>query len=137
MNVDKYNRIINQFEMYYPHIYEQVIDWWGSGRTSIAVKLDNGIVYDYDPMDNSIRQVYLGDDTDETTFRKVFGSNIQKMLPYSGMTKSELAVKVGVSSVMMSKYIQGKSTPSAVVAQRIANALGCRLSDLFDEIHIK
>lgn len=137
MIFDKYRRTIEQFEMYYPHLSERVVDWWGSGRMSIVVKLDNDDIYDYDPMDNSIRQVYLGDDADESIMRKGFGSNIQKMLPFSGMTKAELAAKVGVSSVMMSKYIQGKSSPSAVVAYRIANALGCRLNELFDDTYTR
>ena len=134
---DKYERTLTQFELYYPSLYERVVDWWGSGRMSIAVKLDNEDIYDYDPMDNSIRQVYLGDDMDEEVARKEFGNNLQKMLPFSGMTKSELATKVGVSNVMMARYIQGKSVPSAIVARRIARVLGCTVDELFDNTYTK
>lgn len=133
---DKYERTLKKFETYYPNLYDRVDDWWATGRMSIAVKLNNGDVYDYDPIDDSIRPVYLDEDVDETVMRKVFGNNIQKMLPFSGMTKTELAEKVGVSNVMMSRYIQGKSVPSAIVAKRIARALGCGLNELFDETYI-
>ena len=52
------------------------------------------------------------------------------------MSLNELSEKVGVSNVMMSRYIQGKSVPSAIVANRIARALGCRLNELFDETYM-
>ena len=133
---DKYERTLQKFELYYPNLCSQVVDWWASGRMTISVKLNNGDVYDYDPIDDSIRQVYLDEDIDETMMRKAFGNNLQKMLPFSGMTKTELAAKVGVSNVMMSRYIQGKSVPSAIVAHRIARAFGCRLNELFDETYM-
>lgn len=137
MNGDKYERTLRQFELYYPNLYERAVDWWGTGRMSIAVKLNNDEVYDYDPMDDSIRQIYLDDDGDESVMRKALGNNIQKLLPFSGMNKSEFAAAVGISTVMLSKYIRGKSSPSAIVLRRIARALGCTTDNLFDDTYTR
>lgn len=134
---DKYERTLKQFETYYPRLCDRTIDWWASGRMSITVKLDNGVLYDYDPMDNSIRQVYVGDvgEADETVFRKDFGANLQKMIPYSGLSKSELAAKVGITNAMLSRYIRGNSTPSVTIAYKIARALGCLVDELFADTY--
>ena len=135
---DKYERLLEQFELYYPTIYERAVDWWASGRLSITIKLDDDSMFEYDSLDNSIRQVYFNDSgIDETIVRKTFGNNLQKMLPFSGMNQQELADKVEVSRVMLSKYIRGKSVPSVIVARKIANALGCTVDELFDDTYIK
>lgn len=137
---DKYTNTINQFELYYPSLAARTVDWWASGRISIIVKLEDDSMYDYDPMDNSIRQIYncdVDEHADEEFVRKGFGNNLQKMLPFSGMNKSDLAAKVGISTVMLSKYIHGKGTPSVIVARKIAKALGCTVDDLFDDTYIR
>jgi DNA-binding XRE family transcriptional regulator len=136
MMKDKYERTLNRFESYYPSLYERIIDWWASGRMAITVKLDDGTLFEYDPMDESLRQVVDQSDEDETVIRKAFGNNIQKMLPFSGMNQGELADKVGVSRVMMSKYIRGKSVPNVIIARKIAWALDCDINELFDDTYM-
>lgn len=130
---NKYERIIDQFSQYYPGLYEKAIDWWASSSTSILVKIDNDTAVEYDSLDNSIRYVRL-DRTNVTTeeLRLAFGSNLQKLLPHSGLNKMDLAAKIGTSSVMMSRYVAGTSMPSVDKAYQIARAIGCRIDDLFD-----
>ena len=133
---DKYDRTLKQFETYYPNLCARTIDWWASGRMSITVKLNDGSIFEYDPMDNSIRQVNIDwTDADEATSRKEFGNNVQKMIPFSGMNKSELADKAGISTVMLSHYIHGKSSPNVIIARKIARALGCTIDALFDDTY--
>ena len=132
---DKYEKTLKQFEMYYPTLWERAIDWRPSGGMSVAVKLKDGAVYDYDPMDNSIRQVAVGteyEDNDELV-RKEFGANLQKMIPYTGLSKMEFAEKIGISNVMLCKYIRGNSSPSVVIARKIAKTLGCTIDELFND----
>lgn len=136
MFIDKYERTLRQFETYYPNLYTRAIDWWASGRMSVAIKLNDGTVYDYDPLDNSIRRVSnIEHDIDETEFRKIFGSNLQKMLPYSGLTKGELAEKVGITSTMLSRYIRGNATPNMFIASKIASILNCTLDEFLDNTY--
>lgn len=133
---DKYEKTIRQFEMYYPRYYERAVDWWSSGRMSIMIKLDNGDIYDYDPMDDSIRLITNNEyDDNEDLARKSFGMNLQKMIPFSGLSKGELAEKAGITNSMLSRYIRGNSMPNVIVARRLAALLGCTLDELFDKTY--
>lgn len=131
---NKYETVLRKFEMYYPRYYAQAVDWWGSGRMSIMVRLEDGTVYDYDPMDNSIRLI-SNYSSNENSMRKAFGINLQKMIPFSGLTKGELAEQAGITSAMLSRYIKGTSTPNVVIARRLANILGCSVDELFDNTY--
>lgn len=131
---DKYASTLKQFELYYPKLYERAVDWRSSGPISVIVELSDGTAYDYDPMDNSIRQVINnGFYADDDMSRRAFGANLQKMIPYSGLNKSEFAEKVGITNAMLSRYIRGNSTPSVLTARKIAIALGCTVEELFDD----
>ena len=136
---DKYERTLKQFEIYYPGLYARAVDWWASGRASITVKLDDDIAYDYDPMDNSIRRIYIGETgrDDDILVRKDFGANLQKMIPYSGLSKGELAEQVGITNAMLSRYIRGNSIPSVTIAYKIARALGCTGDELFNNTYVR
>lgn len=138
MEKDKYRRILEQFELYYPDIYEQSVDWWVSGRMTIAVRLRDGGIFEYNRMDNSLRRIQVKEySEDEEVRRKAFGYNLQKLIPFSGTTQAEIAKKLGITNAMMSRYVHGSSMPSADKANMIANLIGCRLDELFDENYIE
>lgn len=129
---DKYEKVLKQFELYYPTVYNQAVDWWASGRMSISVKLNDGNIFEYNYVENTIRRIRNDSDIDETSMTKSFGKNLQKQIPFSGMSHGQLAEKLGITNAMLSRYIHGNSAPSAVKAFRIAKALGCTVDELFD-----
>ena len=51
------------------------------------------------------------------------GEKIAKLLEEHGMTQRELAEKVGVTEVSMSRYIKGERIPKAPLIAKIAEAL--------------
>lgn len=130
----KYEKILEQFSLYYPSFYKQVIDWWPSGRRFITVKLNDGDVLEYNPFDNSIKRIqersYI---EDEKTLTKTFAYNLHKFILASSMTQTEIAKKLGITNAMLSRYIHGESIPSLTKTYKIANVLGLRLTDLLDE----
>lgn len=131
---DKYEKILEQFELYYPNFYSQAVDWWASGRMSIGIKLRNGEVLDYDHMENSIRWIRYDNRLDDEEFRrKTFSHNLQKMIPFTGMSKGEIAERLGITNAMLSRYITGKSIPSVDKAYQLARLLGCTTDELFDD----
>lgn len=135
---DKYEKILNQFELYYPNFYEQAVDWWASGRASIGVKLNDGSVLDYNHFDNSIRFIQINTyiEDDEESRKKAFGHNLQKMIPFTGMTKGEIAEKLGITNAMLSRYLRGTTMPSADKAHQIARLIGCSTDELFDDTYM-
>ena len=51
-------------------------------------------------------------------------NRIKELLDLRGMTQRQLAEKIGVTEVTISRYVKGIRTPRATIAQEIAKALG-------------
>lgn len=69
---------------------------------------------------------------DEKEYSEKFMQNVKQVLKERHMTQCELADAIGVSTVTMSNYMKGKSTPSSYIALKMAKALKCDLSKLVD-----
>lgn len=58
---------------------------------------------------------------------------IKEILKQRGVTQKGLAEKIGVSIISISRIAQGEQNPSLDTLQKIAEALGVSLADLFAE----
>lgn len=56
--------------------------------------------------------------------------NIKKAIKSRGLEVKEIAARMGITPIGLSQHINGN--PSVEVLQRIANAIGCDVSELFD-----
>ena len=137
MVTDKYEKMLKRFELHYPHFYSEAVDWWASGRISIAIKLSDGTILDYNDVDNTIRWVKYDDNSDEESRRNAFGCNLQKYVMYCGMSKGDVAEKLGISKTMLSRYLHGKTMPSLDKGLQIANLMKCTVEELFDETYME
>jgi DNA-binding XRE family transcriptional regulator len=63
---------------------------------------------------------------------KSLGNKVQKLRKKHDLTQEELASKIGVSAAYVGFIEQGQRNPSIKTADKIARALGTRLSELFD-----
>jgi predicted XRE-type DNA-binding protein len=136
MMKDKYDKMLTQFEQYYSCLYEETIDWWPSGKTSITVKLEDGILMEYDSLDNMVRRIQPDDYTkDIDNIRKDIGYNLKKLIYSRGIPQSEIAEKSGVTQAMLSRYIHGTSLPGIDKVYTLAQVLGCRPIDILGECY--
>lgn len=55
---------------------------------------------------------------------------IRALRKQSGLTQQQLAEKVQTSQVMINRIELGRIAPSIVMANQIADALGCKIEDL-------
>lgn len=58
------------------------------------------------------------------------GNRISKMLKQRGMTQRDLAIKIGVTEVTISRYISGERIPKAHTLGNIAKALNTTADNL-------
>lgn len=127
----KYDRIMERFETYYPDLYKQSIDWWPSDRYHITVKLEDGMLFEFDSNDNTIRRVRSSPNTkDAEVIKKDVGYNLQKVITSRGIPQSEIAERSGITPAMLSRYIHGTSMPGVDKVYALAAALGCRVVDI-------
>ena len=133
MVVDKYEKMLKNFEYRYPYFYKDAVDWWASGRISIAIQLRDESILDYNDAENTIRWVKCKEESDDESKRMAFGCNLQKFILYSGMNKTEIAEKLGITQAMLSRYLHGKAIPSVEKAYQLAKLLGYSVEEFFDE----
>lgn len=58
--------------------------------------------------------------------------NIKKAIKSRGFEVKQIAERMGITAVGLSQHINGN--PSVAVLQRIANATGCDIAELFDPV---
>ena len=58
--------------------------------------------------------------------------NIKKALQQRGLMAKDVAARMGISDVALSQHVNGN--PSVSVLERIAQAIGCNVVELFDPL---
>jgi len=58
------------------------------------------------------------------------GEKLKKMLEARNAKQVDLARLLGVSEVMVSKYVNGVSAPNVLAAKAMAEYLGCKIDDI-------
>jgi DNA-binding XRE family transcriptional regulator len=135
--IDKWDRIFEEFTMYYPSISRDTVDWYPSGQYEVTAKLSDGSRLAYDGLSRTMRYIGKRDSLrnvslPEDEWRREFSRKLKKKMDQSSLKQSELAQIIGVSTQIVSRYMNGKSTPSSYTMSRIARVLGCTVSDLLD-----
>lgn len=67
----------------------------------------------------------------------IFISRLEKMRKEKGFTQRELASKVGVNEVSMSRYIKGERVPTVTTIVSIAQVLGASVDYLVGTSNVK
>lgn len=126
--------VFNEFSDKYPELTDHIVDWYPSAQMEITVKLDDGRKYAYDWLPKVATLIYdpkeESDDIDEEEWRLVFSNNLYRKLRNFGMTQDVLSELTGISQVTISKYLNGRATPSMYNVRKIARALRCTISEL-------
>jgi transcriptional regulator with XRE-family HTH domain len=65
----------------------------------------------------------------EDECRSEFGYRLVHIMIRKGISQVDLAERIGVSNVMINRYINGSNTPSFYVVDKIAKALNCSMDD--------
>lgn len=127
------NDIMNIFMKRCQYIHKKMESWEPYGDLSVLVRTTDGRDYLYDELDGYARLIKRFDDPNELIeeeWRIGFSYFLERELMNAGMTGYELADVVGISNVMLSKYLNHKATPSAFVIQRMADCLNCDINDI-------
>lgn len=127
--------IFDEFALYFPAFAEQAVDWYPNGRSEIAIILEDGSVKYYNHLYRTIRYakgVEEYKNETEEDLRRVFAKRLNDRMIMLGLTQYELAEMTGLSTVTLSKYMNGKTTPSLHNARKIERALKCSIYELVE-----
>ena len=136
--LDNNERVVNEFKMWYPTFAERTVECTINGYHSLLAILEDGTKLEFSSLDNTLRDVTRLYDPDynrnitEEEWRDSFGSKLKSMLHDRSIKQEAMADMLGISRVMLNKYINGKATPSSYNLNRIARILNCDIRDLVD-----
>lgn len=68
----------------------------------------------------------------QETWKRIFARNLTDILADKGMSQRQLALDSGVSTAMISDYVNGVSMPGLAAAVNMAYALDMDVSELID-----
>lgn len=132
----RYNKIIEEYKMWHPNLYEQTVECRPSGRYCILIELADGSKIEYNSIDNTVRDVtrfYIREpnvSVNEEMWRKEFGRKLHRAIVDRGITQEQLSDMTGISRQMLSRYVRGNSTPSGYILTRLSEILECDVREL-------
>lgn len=132
---DIWEPVLNSLEERYPNIAKRIVDWYPVGRNEIMVKTDDGDRSIFNYIGASLRKLNFDNDTTgitEEQWRNEFSKRLCTKMSSSGMAQWQLARLTGISEMTISKYMNGRSTPSAYNIRKLAIALNCSVQELSD-----
>ena len=136
--LDRNERVVNEFKRWHPTFYERTVKCIITGYHLLLAILDDDTKLEFSSLDNTLRDVTQLYDPEynshisEIEWRKSFSSRLKTILYDRSIKQEVLADMLGISRTMLSKYINGKATPSSYNLNRIARALSCDVRDLVD-----
>lgn len=75
--------------------------------------------------------------TDINDQLQTLGTNISFWLEVRGISQRELAERIGVTEVSISRYVTGKRVASGMTLYKISKVLGCTVEDLLNGGYIE
>lgn len=126
------NDIFQNFLHYYPKFKNKVVLWSKCDELKIRCKMKDGSSYFYDDLYKTLELDSSIDYDDETEWKKEFSRRLKRKMDLKKVSQAWLSKLSGVSRVMLSDYLLGKTLPSAKKVSAIARVLGCSSSDLID-----
>ena len=132
-----YKEMFNDFAERHPYLAKDVVKCTPKHVNAIRMTLSDGRMIDYNIRSHTYRDVpkYYdaspSDITDEIC-REIFAANLVDLMKTKGFSQSDLAVRTGLSTAMISKYMRKQATPSITNLEKIAYALNCTRDELME-----
>ena len=120
--------VFTNFNHYFPAIAKKLESYWYVGEYTINIRLNDGSHICYDDVSKTIRSLPHDDmEMSEEECRREFGEGLRIVLREKNMTVLELANITGIPEATLSRYINGRMTPTFSKVDKIAKALNCSM----------
>ena len=125
-----FDNFYSLFELRHPSAAKEVDEvFYEDGSFEIIMRMKNGDLMSYYEPDGSLRKL-PNNDISENECRREFGIRLTRMMWSRGITQITLSAITGIPQRSISKYMNGKMTPSFYNVERIARALDCSVDEL-------
>ena len=130
------DQIVYNFQTFFPTIYDDARRFVDVGYEQLVVETRDGGILIYDDFDRRTRKLdrRVGEAVDDDMYRKEFGLRLRTIMSRMGETQSTLSQATGISQGIISRYINGFSSPTYINAIKLAKALRCPVTDFTYEV---
>lgn len=124
-------RMFDNFKMMFPWAAEQAVTCYGISQDEIVVRLNDGTAMVWNDLRQCGRSIQAAEDNEEV-WRRRFGKRLRDLIMARGGNTNyqDFADAIGVSRVMLSRYMNGHATPGYFIIKKMAHMLGCPVSEL-------
>lgn len=137
INTRHHRDMLDSFIRLCPMWVDDIVDCIPKHSNAIRVIFRDGSKIDYNGLTGAFRRVeqYIDskpDDITDADCRAAFAMNLSEFMRMRGIGQAALAERAGLSSAMISKYLNQKSTPTITNVRKIARALNCHPDELYE-----
>lgn len=127
--------VLQELQMQFPFLHEDAVDIREGDRLELILSMRDGSTVVYDGLNQSFRTLKERDESvkqnlTEQEWRDEFSRKLERKMMLKGVPQERLSELTGISKVMLSRYTNGKSTPSSYNLHKIAEALEIDISEL-------
>lgn len=136
----KYKVPIEDFKSRFSWLFKRMESFEDLDGRRLFINLDNGKTMIYDILFHTVKEVKRFDDISELTeeeWKIGFSNLLRKQIRSKGITQYELANRLGVTEMTISRYTTGKSLPSVYMLDKIIRVLNCSTEDLYPHDYIE
>ena len=129
---NKWQTIFNNLKRYYPDEYTQMQSWYTSGDWEVSIKLKDGSRWVFDGRENLLCRLRDDEDLSQEEYTQEFSRRLYRKMRDAGIGTEELADRLGISRVTLSRYLHGHTIPNGYVLTKMASVIQCSINDLTD-----
>lgn len=136
----KYETPIDDFEHRFPWLFKRMVSFEEYNDDKVFIELSDGKTMLYDNFMQELKEVKRFDDIYELTedeWKLGFSKILRKQINSKCITQYELASKLGVSEMTISRYVTGRCLPSVYIINKLTKILNCEPDDLYPHDYIE
>lgn len=118
----------------YTYMADRMKSWSPYDETRIIIEINDGYNYIYDASDDSLNLFLNRVETENILSEEEWLERFSRRLCYkmkkAEISQGKLSEMTGISTVTLSKYMNGRAMPSAYKIKQIAKCLGCYMREL-------
>lgn len=127
--------MFEDFKDNFPMMAERAVEYGLTDRMEITIWFEDGKKAIYNYFRKTVRTLHCQRSYDdnhpsEEDWKKDFATILKKRMESRNVKQKELSEYTGISQQLVSRYLNGKSVPSAYNLTILAKALGCSPTEL-------
>ena len=99
----------------------------------LLIEQIDGQKYIYDTMNDSVRGYTYDGELSREEDNKEFKFRLRAAINHTGILEKDLAERVGISNVTLSRYLNGTRVPGYSITRKLAKELKIDVNDLYFE----